>query len=310
MTDVPPPPVPPPPVLVSPVPPPPVLVSPVPVSAAGGPDTASAEPAGGAPESRGAASPGGHGGRGAGAGMGPTTRGNRGRHPRSRWRAAFFTLAGFAIVVGVTWALLGNRVFVVRSVTVTGAHLLSASQVVAAAAVPLGTPLLRVDAGAVTSRVEALNLVASATVTEDWPDHLVIVVTERVPVLAVAMADGGYDQVDADGVIVRWTKGRPATLPVLATALPGSALRSAPAIAAAADVLAELQPALAKQVTQVTVASVTAAGQQVTLGLRGGQTVQWGAAADAARKNRELAILLPQGARDIDVSDPGTVVTR
>jgi cell division protein FtsQ len=213
-------------------------------------------------------------------------------------------------LVGVTWALLGNRVFIVRSVTVTGAHLLAPAQVVAAADVPLGTPLMRVDAGTVTGRVEALSLVASATVTEDWPDHLVIAVTERVPVLAVAMAAGGYDQVDPDGVIVRWTKGRPAALPVLATALPGTALRGAPAVTAAAAVLAELEPALAKQVTRVSVASVTAGGQRVTLGLRGGQTVQWGGTADAAQKNRELAILLPKGARDIDVSDPGTVITR
>jgi cell division protein FtsQ len=247
---------------------------------------------------------------GTGKTVGTAPRGSRGRRPGNHWRAAFFTLAGLAILVGVTWALLGNRVFVVRSVTVTGAHLLAPAQVVAAAGVPLGTPLMRVDAGAVTRRVEALSLVASATVTEDWPDHLVIAVTERVPVLAVAMAAGGYDQVDADGVIVRWTKARPAALPVLATSLSGSALRGAPAITVAAAVLAELEPSLAKQVTRVTVASVTAGGQQVTLGLRGGQAIQWGAAADAAQKNRELAILLPQGARDIDVSDPGTVVTR
>jgi len=270
------------------------------------PDNVTVERGGPAPAGPGA-STGGRAGTGTGTGAAP--RGSRGRRARNHWRAAFFTLAGLAILVGVTWALLGNRVFVVRSVTVTGAHLLAPAQVVAAAGVPLGTPLMRVDAGAVTRRVEALSLVASATVTEDWPDHLVIAVTERVPVLAVAMAAGGYDQVDADGVIVRWTKARPATLPVLTTSLSGSALRGAPAITAAA-VLAELEPALAKQVTRVTVASVTAGGQQVTLGLRGGRTIQWGAVADAAQKNRELAILLPQGARDIDVSDPGTVVTR
>jgi len=271
------------------------------------PDNVTVERGGPAPAGPGA-STGGRAGTGTGTGAAP--RGSRGRRARNHWRAAFFTLAGLAILVGVTWALLGNRVFVVRSVTVTGAHLLAPAQVVAAAGVPLGTPLMRVDAGAVTRRVETLSLVASATVTEDWPDHLVIAVTERVPVLAVAMAAGGYDQVDADGVIVRWTKARPATLPVLTTSLSGSALRGAPAITAAAAVLAELEPALAKQVTRVTVASVTAGGQQVTLGLRGGRTIQWGAVADAAQKNRELAILLPQGARDIDVSDPGTVVTR
>ncbi len=69
------------------------------------------------------------------------------RRRRTRWRAAFFALAGLAIVAGVGWALLGNRVLVVRSVTVTGTHLLAPAQVIAAADVPLGTPLLSVDTG-------------------------------------------------------------------------------------------------------------------------------------------------------------------
>ena len=173
------------------------------------------------------------------------------RRPRTRWRAAFFALAGVALVGGVGWALLGNRVLVVRSVTVTGTHLLTPGQVIAAADVPLGTPLLSVDAGAVTRRVEAISNVASATVTEDWPDHLVITVTERVPAVAVRMAGGGYDLVDPAGVVVRYTKARPAALPVLVTSVPGSALRGDPEVSAAAGVLAELQPWLARQVAEV-----------------------------------------------------------
>jgi cell division protein FtsQ len=234
----------------------------------------------------------------------------RGRRPRTRWRAAFFALAGLAIVVGVSWALLGDRVFVVRSVTVTGTHLLAPGQVIAAADVPLGTPLLRVDAGTVTRRVEALNDVASASVSEDWPDHLVIAVTERVPAMAVRMAGGGYDLVDPSGVLVRYTKTRPAALPVFVTSRPGSALRGDPATTAAAGVLAELEPWLARQVTQVRVIPVTAGPEQVTLNLRDGKIIQWGSTDNAAQKNRELSILLPGKVHAIDVSAPGAVVTK
>jgi cell division protein FtsQ len=232
------------------------------------------------------------------------------RRPRTRWRAAFFALAGIAIVGGAGWALLGNRVFVVRSVTVTGTHLLAPAQVIAAADVSLGTPLLSVDTGAVTRRVEAIGDVASATVTEDWPDHLAITVTERVPAVAVRMADGEYDLVDPTGVVVRHTKAKPAALPLLVTSLPGSALRGNAEVTAAADVLAELQPWLARQVAEVTVAAVPAGPPQVTLSLRDGKTVQWGSAGNAAQKNRELSVLLPGQARDVDVSAPGTAVTR
>ena len=243
------------------------------------------------------------------AGSGRTARKRRPR-VRSPWRTAFFVLAGVAIVAAVSYALLGNRLLVVRSVTVTGTHLVSPAQVLAAADVPVGTPLLSVDAGAVTRRVEAIRDVATATVSKGWPDHLDIAVTERVPVMALKMAGGGYDQVDASGVIVRWAKVKPAGLPLLVSSVPGGALRGSPAVTAAADVLGELQPWLARQVAAVRPVTAAAGPEQVTLSLRNGKAVQWGSAGNAAQKNRELAALLPGGARDIDVSAPGTVVTR
>lgn len=248
-------------------------------------------------------------GRPGGAGRAPGG-GRRGpRRPRTRWRAAFFALAGVALVAGVGWALLGNRLIVVRSVTVTGTHLLARGQVVAAADVPLGTPLMNVDAGAVTRRVEALRLVASATVSKDWPDHVVIAVTERAPLAAVRMAGGGYDLVDKAGVIVRWSKTKPAGLPEMVTSLSGDALRGDPSVTAVTEVLTELQPWLAQQVAQVRAAPAPAGPEQVTLTLRDGETVEWGSPGGAAQKNRELAILRGDHVRDIDVSAPGTVVT-
>lgn len=267
---------------------------------AAGPAAELVEPAAGAPL------PGGPGG----AGRAPDG-GRRGprRRPRTRWRAAFFALAGVALVAGVGWALLGNRLIVVRSVTVTGTHLLARGQVVAAADVPLGTPLMNVDAGAVTRRVEALRLVASATVSKDWPDHVVITVTERAPLAAVRMAGGGYDLVDKAGVIVRWSKTKPAGLPEMVTSLSGDALRGDPSVTAVTEVLTELQPWLAQQVAQVRAAPAPAGPEQVTLTLRDGETVEWGSPGGAAQKNRELAILRGDHVRDIDVSAPGTVVT-
>jgi cell division protein FtsQ len=205
---------------------------------------------------------------------------------RIPWRTRFFALAGVAVIGGAAWLLLGDRVFVVRSVTVTGVHLVSASQVIAAADVPLGTPLSRVNAGAVTQRVETIRQVASATVTLDWPDHVAIAVTERVPVIT--------------------------------TSLSGAALRADPGVAAVSAVLAELAPALAPTVSSVSVAQVptgsdggsVAESQQVTLSMKGGKTIVWGDPGNAAAKNRELEILLRSGVSYVNVSAPGTVVTR
>ena len=237
---------------------------------------------------------------------------------RIPWRTRFFALAGVAVVGGAAWLLLGDRVFVVRSVTVTGTHLVSTSQVIAAADVPLGTPLSRVNAGAVTRQVETIRQVSSATVTLDWPDHVAIAVTERVPVMAVRIADGRYDLVDPSGVIVLLTTAKPARLPLFTTPLSGAALRADPGVEAVSAVLAELAPSLAPTVSSVSVEQVptgsgggsAAESQQVTLSLKGGKTIVWGDPSNAAAKNRELGILLRRGVSYVNVSAPGTVVTR
>jgi cell division protein FtsQ len=239
------------------------------------------------------------------------------RTRRTPWRAAFFVLAGLGIVAGVGWALLGARLFVVRSVTVTGTHLVTPAQVIAAADVPIGTSLIGVDTGQVARRVEAIRQVASASVAKDWPDHLVISVRERVPVVAVRMTGGGFDLVDPTGVIVRWSPTEPAGLPMYLTPLTGGGLRGDPGLATAAAVLAELSPALSAQVANVGVAQVLSgpgvtAGEayQVLLGLRDHKSVLWGGTDNAAQKNRELAVLMRGSATYFDVSAPGTVVTK
>jgi cell division protein FtsQ len=242
----------------------------------------------------------------------------RRRRGRSPWRTGFFALAAVAVIAGVGWLLLGNRVLVVRSVTVTGTHLVPAAAVTEAADVPLGTPLSQVNAGAVTRRIEAIRQVASATVIVDWPDHVAITVTERAPVMAVRLAHGGYDLVDPAGVVVQLATAKPARLPLLVTPLTGAGLRADPGVAAVAAVLAELSPSLQRTVSSVSVAEVpTGSGggsvaetQQVTLTASGGKTIVWGDPSNAAAKNRELEILLRSGVSYINVSAPGTVVTR
>lgn len=228
------------------------------------------------------------------------------------WRAAFFALAGFGIVAGVVWALLGSRLLVVRSISVAGTHLVTQSQVLAAVGVPLGTPLMRVNTAQATQRIEAIRQVASASVTKDWPDHLAITIKERVPVLAVRMAGGGYDAVDPSGVVVRWSKTRPAALPLFLTSLTGSALRGDQGLAQTAAVLAELPRWLSKSVAKVVVAEESAgapADDQVTLYLRDHKTVVWGGTDRAAQKAKELAILMRAPDQYFDVSAPGTAVT-
>jgi cell division protein FtsQ len=224
---------------------------------------------------------------------------------RRRWYAAFCVLALAGLVAGMAWALLGSRLLAVRSVVVTGTHLVPQSEVLALAGIRLGSPLIRVNAAQVAARVETISQVQSAQVTRSWPDRVVIAVWERTPALAVTAPGGGFDLVDPDGVIVRWAARRPAGLPLyLATAVVSS-LRGDPDVGAAAAVLGELPAQL-----RALVASVAAPGpDQVTLRLASGVTVLWGGADHAQAKAAELGLLMPTHASYYDVSAPGSAVT-
>jgi cell division protein FtsQ len=227
------------------------------------------------------------------------------------WRAAFFALAAVAIVGGVSWALLDSRFFVVRSVTVTGTHLVTGAEVRSAAAIGPGLPLIRVNGAAIADRIEQIRQVQSAQVSRDWPDGVTIAVTERTPVLAV-LVGGGYQLIDKYGVVVESSSRRPPALPSLElSAVPGSGpvsvpeLRGSPAVYAAAAVLHELPRNLARSVVSLQAPSAT----DVTLRLARGITIVWGGTDRAAEKSRELAVLMRTHARTYNVSAPGTAVT-
>jgi cell division protein FtsQ len=202
--------------------------------------------------------------------------------------------------------------------SVTGTHLVSTDQVIAAADVPAGTPLIRVDPAQVATRVEGIRQVASARVTKDWPDGLSITVHERVAVMAIRVSGGKYDLLDHDGVIVTGPAQKPALLPLLVSSVPGGQLRGDPGVAAVAQVLADLPSWLSRQVARVSVREPDGAGgtrlaglaPSVTLYLSGGQTVVWGDATSSGAKARELTILMRDQHGYYDLSAPGTVITK
>jgi cell division protein FtsQ len=236
---------------------------------------------------------------------------------RAPWKAAFFALMAVAIVAGAIWALLGSSLLVVRSVQVTGIHLVSRAEVLQAADIKPGTPLARINTAAVARRVERITQVQTAGVSRHWPDAIVITVQERTPALAVA-SGGEYALVDKFGVVVRRVPRRPPGMVLLASSpssrsAPSSpstltslaSLRGSPAVMAAVTVLQQLPEPIRARVRAVAARSAAT----VTLDLRGGITVLWGGTDRPAPKAAELAILMRTRASYYDLSDPGTAVT-
>jgi cell division protein FtsQ len=235
----------------------------------------------------------------------PQSRRPKVRRPRARWLAVFLLLAAMGVAGGVTWALFDWSLFAVRSVVVTGTRLVPESEVLAVAGVRPGTPLIRVSTARVAARVLTITQVQGVQVTKTWPDRVVIAVRERTSALAVARPGGGFDLIDANGVIVQPAATRPASLPIYTTTAAASSLRGDPDVAAAAAVLDVLPASLRSSVTSVIVPSP----DQVTLSLGSGVTILWGNADDAAAKAKELAILMQTHVRSYDVSSPATAVT-
>jgi cell division protein FtsQ len=219
---------------------------------------------------------------------------------------AFLLLALVGVAGLAVWAVFDSRLLVVRSIVVTGTHLVPKSEVLDAADVALGTPLIRVNTAQVAASVETITQVRSAQVTRSWPDRLVITVRERTPAVAVTGPGGGFELVDASGVAVEWAARRPADLPLYVTSAGTSSLRGNPDLAAAAAVLGQLPASLRHAVRSVTVPSP----DQVTLRLSSGVTVLWGAPGGTAAKAKELDILMRTHARYYDVRAPGAVVTK
>jgi cell division protein FtsQ len=222
------------------------------------------------------------------------------------WKAACFVFAAVAIVAGLAWALLGSSLLVVRSVQVTGERQVTMAEVLRAAGIQDGMPLIRINTTSVARRVEQLTQVQSAKVSRDWPDKVVISVLERTPALAVTM-QGGFGLVDGFGVVVRTEARKPPAMPLLTAPVPGTgtSLRGNPAVRAAVTVLRDLSAPLRHRVKSVSAPSAAA----VTLQLTGDVTILWGGSDRGVAKLGELSILMRTHASYYDVSDPSVAVT-
>ncbi|MBX7264685.1 FtsQ-type POTRA domain-containing protein [Micromonospora sp. Llam7] len=227
------------------------------------------------------------------------------RARRRRMRAALpWAVAGGLLALAglVAWTLLGTGLFGVREVRVEGAELVTAVQVRDAAGVPDGAPLARVDLAALAGRIGTLPPVERVTVTRDWPDALVVRLTERTGAAVVPRGEQ-FAVVDAAGVVFRTVPQRPGGLPLVRLATPGP---DDPETAAGLEVLAALTPRLRDELVEVTVEGLA----RISVRLRGDRTVFWGDSTRGDDKARVATALLDQDAARIDVSAPDVVTFR
>ena len=217
------------------------------------------------------------------------------------WKYVLLVLLLVGLLVGGAWLFWFSSYLAVRTVEVSGADRLGDAEVRAAASVPAGEPLARVDLAIVRARVQALADVRAAEVTRTWPDTITIDVEERTPV-AVVEIGGTLRGLDAEGVVFREFGSPPDDLPRVES--PADTGRDA--LLEAARVVSALPDDLSRRIDHVEVATV----DQIALELRDGRRVVWGSAEESEAKAEVLGALLKQPGATYDVSVPGQPTIR
>ena len=165
-------------------------------------------------------------------------------------------LVAVAAVVGVIALVFGithSPMFDVDQVDVASTDHVSTDLVMQVSGLTVGQHLVDVDADAVRSRLRSLPWVADASVDLDWWSGAVkVVITERVPVAAVADGVGGWVLSDATGrAVAALPPGIPglAAIENVAPVEPGSDF--GPGVLAPLEVIAGLSPGLRSRVFAV-----------------------------------------------------------
>lgn len=224
------------------------------------------------------------------------------RTPRSRFRMVAIAVASIVVIVGLGLVAYFTPLMSVRSTDVVDNRAVPTDQIVDAARVPDGTPLLQVDTRQVAQRVAAIPTVESARVQRSYPSSLTITVTERAPVALVRDGDKVHvlDKTGVGYLTFDRTQGVPPEvlrLPEFVTPNPGP---SDPTTRAAMTAVAGLPDPIARLLVKVTATSPVDIG----FVLKGNKTVVWGDANHGDEKARTLSTLMGRDATMINVSSP------
>lgn len=217
------------------------------------------------------------------------------------WRYVLAVLLALALVAFSVYALYFSSWLRADGVEVVGNELVTDKQLLTAAEVPTGGPLVRVDLGAIEKRVKSLAAVKEVDVSRKWPHDVRIEVVERTP---IAVLDLGTRVValDAGGTSFpappRAREGLPRIK--VGSGADKDALREGAAVVAA------LAPDVARLVDHVEVRTI----DEIVLVLRDGRQVAWGSADRSPDKAAVLLQLLKRKAQVYDVSVPGAPTTR
>lgn len=128
------------------------------------------------------------------------------RRPFQKRRRASGALAltVFLALAAVALVITGNRVLVVREITVEGNRFISAEEIAETAGIAFGDSMLLLDTAGASQRISAHRFLTCNSIWRDFPSRVFINVTELSPV-ATASWMGSLLMLSSDGVVMEMT---------------------------------------------------------------------------------------------------------
>ncbi len=217
-----------------------------------------------------------------------------GRRPVRGTRMLVGTVLTVILLIAAGLAAYFTPLMSVRSIDVSGTSVVSRDDILAAANITSGTPLLQVDTRPAAQRIAAIPRIKTVRVARGYPSTIDITVVERT---AVAYEDrsGTAHLIDVDGVDFAQQRQAP-TLPKLTVTNSSDDT----ATRAALGVVAGLPEFLSRQVVAVSASSAA----DVRLTLRDRKSVVWGSDDRGPEKARTLRYLLTRAGSEYNVTAP------
>jgi UDP-N-acetylenolpyruvoylglucosamine reductase len=197
---------------------------------------------------------------------------------------------GVVVFIGVALVVLASPIVAVRTVQVEGAKYADAALVRSVSDSLKGKSVLTVDTKTASERLESDPWIKSARITTSLPSRVLIQINERIPVAWFLGVDNRARVIDEDGLVLSVVEGRPTQYMWIEGTGPNLTAGASSAVAyrAAGQLAMSLPSELEPMVKHLGVAGT----EEITMTLKTGTIVNFGAPVDMRNKLVNVVVLL------------------
>jgi len=200
--------------------------------------------------------------------------------------------AGFGVVIfiGLALIVLASPIVAVRTVQVEGAKYADAALVRSVSDSLKGKSVLTVDTKTARERLESDPWIKSARITTSLPSRVMIQINERIPVAWFLGVDNRARVIDEDGLVLSVVEGRPTQYMWIEGT--GSNLTAGASSTATYRAAGQLAMSLPSELAPMVKHLGVAGSEQITMTLKTGTVINFGAPVDMRNKLVNVVVLL------------------